>query len=253
MASEKIISISSIKVACSDCSLRGLCLPLGLNSDEMHRLDQIIKRPRPLQREQFLYRTGDAFRSIYVVRSGSIKTFTTTKSGEQQITGFHLPGEIVGLDGVSSDYYNCNAQALEMTSICQVPFNRLEELSSAMPGLQHQLHRLMSKELLADQEILLQLGKMSAEERLAAFLVNLSNRSAQRGYSPHEFNISMTRTDIGNYLGLAVETISRQFTHFHEMGLLEAARKHIRILDLNRLKELAGDMQAESNSTAQPN
>jgi CRP/FNR family transcriptional regulator len=240
MASDKIISISNIKVACSDCSLKSLCLPLGLNRDEMHRLDQIIKRPRPLQREQFLYRTGDSFRSIFVVRSGSIKTYTTTKSGEQQITGFHLPGEIVGLDGVSSDVYSCNAQALEMTSICQVPFVRLEELSSAIPGLQHQLHRLMSKELLADHEILLQLGKMSAEERLAAFLVNLSNRSVQRGYSPYEFNISMTRTDIGNYLGLAVETISRQFTHFQETGYLEAARKHIRIIELDKLRTLAG-------------
>lgn len=201
-----------------------------------------------MQREQFLYRAGDAFRSIYVVRSGSIKTYTTTKSGEQQITGFHLPGELVGLDGVSTDFYSCNAQSLEMTSICQVPFNRLEDLAASIPGLQHQLHRLMSKELLSDQEILLQLGKMSAEERLAAFLVNLSKRSAQRGYSPYEFNISMTRTDIGNYLGLAVETISRQFTHFQDMGLLEAARKHIHILDLERLMQLAvGELQSESN------
>jgi CRP/FNR family transcriptional regulator len=252
MASDKIISISNIKVACGDCSLKSLCLPLGLNREEMHRLDQIIKRPRPLQREQYLYRAGDTFRSIYVVRSGSIKTYTTTKSGDQQITGFHLPGEIVGLDGVSADIYSCNAQSLEMTSICQVPFNRLEELSSSLPGLQHQLHRLMSKELLADHEVLLQLGKMSAEERLAAFLINLSNRSAQRGYSPHEFNISMTRTDIGNYLGLAVETISRQFTHFQEVGLLEAARKHIRILDLPKLRGLAGgEAPCEPNPKAQ--
>lgn len=244
--SSKVIDMTHIKVACGECSLRSLCLPLGLNRDEMSRLDQIIKRPRPLQREQFLYRSGDEFRSIYVVRSGSIKTFTTTKIGEQQVTGFHLPGEIVGLDGVSSDYYGCNAQALEMTSLCQVPFNRLEELSSTIPGLQHQLHRLMSKELLADQEILLQLGKMSAEERLAAFLVNLSNRSSRRGYSPYEFNISMTRTDIGNYLGLAVETISRQFTHFHEQGLLEAARKHIKIVDLDALCNIIGETPCNS-------
>lgn len=242
----KVIDMSHVKVACGDCSLRNLCLPLGLNRDEMSRLDQIIKRPRPIQREQFLYRSGDEFRSIYVVRSGSIKTFTTTKIGEQQVTGFHLPGEIVGLDGVSSDYYGCSAQALEMTSLCQVPFNRLEELSSLLPGLQHQLHRLMSKELLADQEVLLQLGKMSAEERLAAFLINLSTRSSRRGYSPYEFNISMTRTDIGNYLGLAVETISRQFTHFQDLGYLQAARKHIKILDLDALRKIIGELPSDN-------
>lgn len=246
MTTPKAIRLPQIKVACSDCSLRSLCLPFGLDGEELTKLDEIIKRPRPLQRSQRLYHPGDDFRSIYVVRSGSVKTYTTTPSGEQQITGFHLPGELVGLDGVSTDNYSCTAEALETTSVCELPFTRLESLSGQIPGLQRQLHRLMSKEILAEQQLLLQLGKMSAESRVAAFLVSISMRLHTRGFSPTEFNLTMTRTDIGNYLGMAVETVSRQFTHFQEQGVLKASRKHIQLLQLDTLRQLSGLMQCEA-------
>jgi len=216
-----------------------------LDGEELNKLDEIIKRPRPLQRSQRLYHPGDDFRSIYVVRSGSIKTYTTTTTGDQQITGFHLPGELVGLDGVSTDNYSCTAEALETTSVCELPFSRLETLSGQIQGLQRQLHRLMSKEILAEQQLLLQLGKMSAESRVAAFLVSISMRLHMRGFSETEFNLTMTRTDIGNYLGMAVETVSRQFTNFQEQGLLKASRKHIQILELDTLRQLSGLMQCE--------
>ena len=246
MASNKVVRLSQIKVACSECSLRSLCLPLGLDKDGLDKLDKLVKRPKPLQRDQFLYRTGDLFRSIFVVRAGSVKTFTISQTGEQQITGFHLPGELIGLDGVGTDSHCCDAQALETTSICQLPFSQLEELSLSVPGLQKQLHRLMSKEFVSEQHLPLQLGKMNAEQRLASLLVNLSVRSAQRGFSATEFNLSMTRTNIGNYLGLAVETVSRQFTQFQEKALIKAVRRNIHILDLVELKRIAGLMECDT-------
>ena len=243
-----MIQIPQFKVACSECSLRSLCLPFGLDGDELNRLDEIVKRPRPLQRAQRLYRPGEEFKSLYVVRSGSIKTYSSTNSGEQQIIGFHLPGELVGLDGVSSDLHTCSAESLEVTSVCELPFSKLESLSGQIRGLQRQLHRLMSKEILADQQLLLQLGKMSAEQRVAAFLVSISSRLHQRGFSATEFYLSMTRTDIGNYLGMAVETVSRQFTHFQEKNYLSATRRHVEINNLPALKELAGLAKCEGVS-----
>jgi CRP/FNR family transcriptional regulator len=247
MTTPKAIHLPQIKVACSDCSLRSLCLPFGLDSDEMNQLDKIIKRPRPLQRSQRLYHPGDGFRSLYVVRSGSIKTYTMTSTGEQQITGFHLPGELLGLDGVSADVYSCTAEALETTSVCDLPFTSLESLSGKIQGLQRQLHRLMSKEIIAEQQLLLQLGKMSAESRVAAFLMSISLRLATRGFSETEFNLTMTRTDIGNYLGMAVETVSRQFTNFQENNVIKASRKYIQILKIDTLRELSGLIKCENS------
>ncbi|NOZ52238.1 MAG: fumarate/nitrate reduction transcriptional regulator Fnr [Gammaproteobacteria bacterium] len=250
MTSTKVIRLPQIKVACSECSLRSLCLPFGLDGEELERLDEIVKRPRPLQRSQRLYHPKDQFRSLYVVRSGSIKTYTTTSTGDQQVTGFHLPGELVGLDGVSTDEYSCTAEALETTSVCELPFFKLETLSGQIHGLQRQLHRLMSKEIIADQQLLLQLGKMSAEARVAAFLLSISARLQQRGFSATEFNLTMTRTDIGNYLGMAVETVSRQFTNFQEQAFIKASRKHIEIIDLNGIKRISGIMPCERTPQA---
>ena len=226
MTTPKAIRLPQIKVACSDCSLRSLCLPFGLDGEELNRLDEIIKRPRPLQRSQRLYHPGDEFRSIYVVRSGSIKTYTTTTTGDQQITGFHLPGELVGLDGVSTDSYSCTAESLETTSVCELPFARLESLSGQIQGLQRQLHRLMSKEILAEQQLLLQLQVSDADNHI----VSVSVEGLPTWLS---------------YLGMAVETVSRQFTNFQEQGLLKASRKHIQILQLDTLRDLSGLMQCE--------
>jgi CRP/FNR family transcriptional regulator, anaerobic regulatory protein len=234
------IKLSALKTACQSCKLQDLCLPLGLNTLDIDQLDSIIKRRKPLQKGEYLFRSGEAFTSLYAVRSGTIKTYSENEQGDEQITGLFLPGEILGLDAIHDDRHPCSAIALETTSLCEIPFASLEELSSHIPGLHHQLLRIMSKEISADQTLLMLMAQKNAEERLAAFLVNLSSRLKQRNFSDTEFFLSLSRKDIGNYLGLTIETISRTFSHFQSQGLLETDRKYVKLLQLPQLKILAG-------------
>lgn len=235
-----VIDIASIKVACGNCSLQQLCLPVGISREDIKRLDTIIKRSRPLSRGEHVFRLGDRFAAIYAIRAGSVKTYTLTEDGGEQIMGFHLPGEIIGLDAINAEQHPCAARTLETTSVCEIPFNRLENLSSEVPELGRQLLRIMSREILADSNLLTLLGKKSSEERLAALLLSLSSRLKERGFSAREFHLSMSRNDIGNYLGLAVETVSRLFTRFQQQGLLSVRNKYVHLKDLERLQELAG-------------
>ena len=244
----KVVDISNIKVACKDCSLFQLCLPMGVDGADLQRLDEIIKRKRPVKRGDDLFRVSDPFRAVYAVRSGSIKTYAPTHDGQEQVTGFHLAGELLGLDAISNNSHPCTAKALETTSVCEIPFERLEELGQQIPSLQRQLFRVMSREIFEEETHMLLLGKRNAEERLAAFLLSVSNRFKSRGFSPTEFNLSMSRNDIGNYLGLAVETVSRMFTRFQEEGVLGVERKHVIIHHLDRLHEMAGSLPAGVNS-----
>jgi CRP/FNR family transcriptional regulator len=234
----KVISFEHIKVACKNCSLGTLCLPLGLAPEDVERLDSIVKRNRPLHRGDHLFRNGDKFRSLYVVKTGSIKTYTPSEDGGEQVLGFHLPGEIIGLDAIEQETHSCSGKVLETSAICEIPFARLEELSSTIPSLQHQMYRLLSKEIGQDTEMLMLLGKKNAEERLATFLLSLSGRFKKRGLSSSDFYLSMSRHEIGNYLGLAVETVIRLFTRFQDEGLLNVERKHVQLLDLNKLEEI---------------
>jgi CRP/FNR family transcriptional regulator len=240
----KIISFEHIKVACKNCSLGTLCLPMGLAPEDVERLDTIVKRNRPLHRGDHLFRNGDKFRSLYVVKTGSVKTYTPSEDGGEQVLGFHLPGELIGLDAIERETHSCSAKILETSAICEIPFGRLEELSTSIPSLQHQMYRLLSKEIGQDTEMLMLLGKKNAEERLATFLLSLSNRFRKRGLSPTDFYLSMSRHEIGNYLGLAVETVSRLFTRFQDEGLLQVERKHVQLLDLARLEELVAGPNA---------
>lgn len=234
------IKLSALKTACKNCKLHDLCLPLGLNTLDIDRLDDIIKRRKPLQKGEYLFRAGEAFTSLYAVRSGSIKTYSENEQGDEQINGLYLPGELLGLDAIHGDIHPCSAIALETTSLCDIPFNLLEEISQHIPGLHHQLFRIMSKEIASDQTLLMLMAQKNAEERLAAFLVNLSSRLKQRNFSDTEFFLSLSRKDIGNYLGLTIETISRTFSRFQNDGLLETERKYVKILDLPQLKAIAG-------------
>lgn len=237
---EKVVSLKDIKVACRECSLNAICLPVGVETGDMERLDAIIERKRPLARGEHLFRSGDRFQSVYAVRSGSLKTYATSEDGQEQVMGFQLPGELVGLDAIADSIHPLSAKALETTSVCEIPFVELESLSGELPSLQRQLLRLMSQEIRDDEHNMVVLGQKSAEERLAAFLISLSARFQRRGFSPNQFNLSMSRGDIGNYLGLALETVSRLFTRFQNEELLRVDRKHIELLDRDRLCAYSG-------------
>ena len=231
---------ASHQAHCKDCSLAPLCLPLSLNMEDLHALDEIVKRGRPLKKGEFLFRQGDAFGSVFAVRSGSLKTFSVTDLGQEQITGFHLPSELVGLSGMDTELYPVSAQALETTSVCEIPFERLDELSVQLPQLRRQLMRVMSREIRDDQQMMLLLSKKTADERIATFLVNLSARFRARGYSANQFRLAMSRNEIGNHLGLAVETVSRVFTRFQQNEMIDAEGKEVIILKPIELCALAG-------------
>jgi CRP/FNR family transcriptional regulator len=237
-ASAKVINIHQLKTVCSSCSLRELCLPMGLSRDEIEYLDQLVYTRRRVKRGENIYRAGDGFNSLYAIRSGFFKTNVILEDGRDQVTGLHMPGEILGLDGIGTESHTCNAHALEDGEVCVIPFSRLEEVSREVRNLQHQFHKVMSREIVRDQGVMMLLGTMRAEERLAAFLINLSQRFVARGYSPSEFHLRMTREEIGSYLGLKLETVSRIFSKFQEQGLISVQQKHIRILDTNGLQHL---------------
>ena len=247
MNEPKVISFEKIRVACKNCSLGTLCLPVGLTPEDVERLDDIVKRARPLHRGDYLFRSGERFRSLYVVKTGSVKTYAPSEEGGEQVLGFHLPGEVIGLDAIDKEIHVCSARVLETSAVCEIPFGRLEELSSSIPSLQHQMFRLLSKEIGQDSEMLLLLGKKSAEERLATFLLSMSKRLRKRGLCPTDFYLSMSRHEIGNYLGLAVETVSRLFTRFQDEGLLKVDRKHIELLDLGSIESIVARATADDH------
>ncbi|MCQ9120745.1 transcriptional regulator FNR [Rodentibacter pneumotropicus] len=227
-------------IHCQDCSISQLCIPFTLNEHELDQLDNIIERKKPIQKSQILFKAGDTLNSIYAIRSGTIKSYTVSETGEEQITSFHLPGDVVGFDAITNMKHPSFAQALETSMVCEIPFDILDELSGKMPKLRHQIVRLMSSEIKRDQEMILLLSKMNAEERLAAFIHNLSKRYSLRGFSAKEFRLTMTRGDIGNYLGLTVETISRLLGRFQKLGVLSVQGKYIIINNINELIKLSG-------------
>ena len=211
---------------------------MGLDHEDVERLEDIVKRARPLHRGDLLFREGDHFRSLYVVKTGSVKSFAPNAEGGEQVLGFHLPGELIGLDAIDKGTHSCSASALDTAATCEIPFAQLEELTATIPSLRHQLFRLLSKEIGQDTDLLLLLGKKSAEERLGAFLLSMSKRLQKRGLSATDFHLSMSRHEIGNYLGLAVETVSRLFTKFQEERLMQVDRKHIQLRNLDALESL---------------
>src|SRR5690554_1384274 len=235
---------------CMTCSLSSLCLPLSLNLEDIDQLDNIIKRRQPLKKGEHLFRQGDAFDSVYAVRSGSLKNYIMTNDGEEQITNFQLPSEVGGLDGIDCVSYPVSAKALETTTVCEIPYSRLQELSNSLPDLRRQIFSCMSKELREDKQMMLLLSKKSAEERVATFLANLSARFKRRGYSPYTFRLPMSRNEIGNYLGLAVETVSRVFTRFQSTKMIAVNGKEVHITDRQQLLEVAdlNDYDAEIGS-----
>ncbi len=229
---------SRLEVKCSGCNLRELCLPKGLDEAELRRLECVVYTRRRIKRGEALFDAGDDFHSVYSIRSGFFKTTTIDNEGREQVTGFNMPGELLGMDGIGSGRYHANAVALEDSEVCVLPFSLVESLGREVPALQRHLFSVLSREIVRDHGVMMLLGSMRAEERLATFLLNLSKRFHRRGYSPTEFHLRMTREEIGNYLGLKLETVSRLFSKFQAEGLIEVEQKHVRIVDVDGLGAL---------------
>ncbi|WP_210546671.1 fumarate/nitrate reduction transcriptional regulator Fnr [Rhodoferax sp. PAMC 29310] len=228
----------TLKVACSSCNLKELCMPLGLTPDELDRVDEVVAARRKVKRGTTLFRTGERFTSLYAIRTGFFKTSVVSEDGKDQVTGFQMAGEIIGLDGIVNDQHTCDAVALEDAEVCVMPFNRVEEISREVISLQRHVHKIMSREIVREHGVMLLLGSMRAEERLAAFLLNLVQRLNARGFSKTELVLRMTREEIGSYLGLKLETVSRTFSKFVEDGIVEVKQRHIRIVDAEMLKDI---------------
>lgn len=233
------------RVTCAGCRLAGICLPIALESKDIDVLDSIIQRGRPLHKGDHVYRQRQAFGAVYAVRSGALKAYRITDDGQEQVTGFYLPGEIFGMDGVCHERYASSAVALETSSICEIPFERLGVLSTRIPSLQRHFFSLMSQEIARDQQLITLLGKNSAEQRIAALLLSISSRNARRRLSSTAFRLPMSRTDIGNYLGLTIETVSRIFGRFQRIALLALDNREVTILDTHLLQEMAGGAAME--------
>ena len=239
-ASVKVLDVTpqSIKVACSNCNLRELCMPLGLTNKELDRLDDVVANRRKVKRGGLLFRNGERFNSLFAIRTGFFKTCVASEDGRDQVTGFQMAGEIIGLDGIMNDHHTCDAIALEDAEVCVMPFDRVEELSREITSLQRHVHKIMSREIVRENGVMLLLGSMRAEERLAAFLLNLVQRLHARGFSQSELVLRMTREEIGSYLGLKLETVSRTFSKFVEDGIVEVKQRHVRILNTEALKDI---------------
>lgn len=238
MNQPNFVPFHTLKVSCSNCSLRELCLPVGLSNDEMAQLDAVIRQSRKIKRGETLFRAGEHFRALFAVRTGFFKTTVASQDGREQVTGFHMSGELMGLDGISASQHGCDAVALEDSEVCELPFSRMEDLSRNIASLQTHFYRMMSREIVRDQNVMLLLGNMKAEERLAAFLLNLSMRLQSRGFAANDFILRMNREEIGSFLGLKLETVSRTLSKFQQQGWLTVDHKHITLLEPDELKEL---------------
>lgn len=226
-------------VTCRDCGIYGLCREVNGPSGDLRLLETIVRNRKMFKRGDLLYRAGDPLRAIHAIRCGSIKTYVLTNDGRVQITGFHVTGELLGLGAIAANHYASEARALESTMVCEVPIQVLEAYSEEIPSIRQQMLKILSQEILDNQELMLLLGKKNAEERLATFLLSLSRRFEKRSYSPTKFNLSMSRSDIGNYLGMAEETVCRIFTRFQDESLLTTERRQVQLYDLDRLKSIA--------------
>jgi CRP/FNR family transcriptional regulator len=226
------------EVSCASCNLREICLPAGLCLDDLERVENMVYARRRIKRGEALFNAGAQFNAVYAIRSGFLKTSVLDSEGREQVTGFFMGGELVGLDGLGSGTYNGTAVALEDCEICVLPYARIEEMAREVPALQRHLHAVLAREIVRDHGVMLLLGSMRAEERLATFLLNLSRRFVRRGYSASDFHLRMTREELGSYLGLKLETVSRLFSQFQADGLIDVQQKHVRILDIAGLEQV---------------
>jgi CRP/FNR family transcriptional regulator, anaerobic regulatory protein len=227
------------EITCSSCNLRRMCLPAGLSGEELERIEEVVHARRRVRRGESIFTAGSGFNAIYAIRIGFFKTNLLDRDGREQVTGFFMGGELLGMDGIGSTY-NGSAIALEDSEVCILPYALVEAMARDMPSLQRQLHAVLAREIVRDHGVMMLLGSMRAEERLAAFLLNLSERFVRRGYSSSEFHLRMTREEIGSYLGLKLETVSRLFSAFQKDELIDVQQKYVRIRDIEGIKHVLG-------------
>lgn len=226
------------KLSCSNCRLNELCLPIALSNDEVALLDNIVERNRPLKKAEYLYRQEDQFKSIYAVRTGSFKSFVLDRQGNSRVTGFYLPGEIIGMDGIARERYANSLVALEHASVCEIPFSKLESLSQQIPSLQHHFFAIMGNEIAIDKKVHTLLSSYTAEERICSFLLSISSRYAHVGLSALRFMLPMTRNDIAEFLGLTLETVSRLISGLQRKNLINVNNREVELLDIDGIKEI---------------
>lgn len=240
------------ETTCQSCTLRSLCLPLSLTSKNLEKLDSIIGRGRPFEKGEMLFRQGESFGSLFALRSGCVKTYSVTDAGEEQITGFYLPGELIGLSGIDTDIFPVNAIAIETTTVCEIPYPKFEELTDEIPDLKRQLISSLSKTIRRDMQMMLLLSQKDAEARIANFLLDLATRIQRRGYSADFIYLAMSRNEIANYLGLAVETVSRIFSRLQKSNAIKVNGRAVEILDSEGLSRIAGSCLFTEQRDDQP-
>jgi len=232
--------VAEFRSGCASCCLHGVCLPSNLGQPELERFDEIVAQKRKVARGAGLYRNGDTFEALYAVRSGAFKSVGVSRQGDEKITGFYLPGEMLGLDSISSGCHRYDAIALEDSEVCVIPYAQLEQMAASTPDLQRQLFRVLSGDISRDHGLMLLLGSMSAEQRLAAFLLSLSRRYQRMGFAANCFVLRMTREEIGNYLGVTLETVSRLMSRFQRAGLITVQQRDVELSDVDGLRDLVG-------------
>jgi CRP/FNR family transcriptional regulator len=232
------LTSETIKVACSNCNLRELCMPIGLDVVDMQKLDEVVATRRHVKQGELLFRDGEEFKSLFAIRTGFFKTSVATPDGLEQVTGFQMAGEIIGLDGIVTDQHSCNAIAIEDADVCVMPFSNVEQLSRDFPVLQRHVHKVMSREIVRENSMMMMIGNMRSEERLAVFLLNLVQRLHARGFSQAEIILRMSREDIASYLGMKLETVSRAFSRLSDEGIIEVKQRYVGILNPQALKKI---------------
>lgn len=235
------LDLASLRRSCGQCTLRQLCLPAKIGADDIDQLDRIVKRRRPIARKERLFSAGSELKTLYVAREGSFKTLALSEDGQQQVIGFHLPGELMGLDALGAGRHRCDAEALEPAAVCEVPLDDLERIAAQVPGLQHQLLRVIGGSIGRDQDHMEMLGRRQANERVLLFLHGLTERYRALGRPDDLLVLSMSREDIANYLGLVIETVSRSFSRLQDDGVIGVRGRQVRILDSARFASLAQD------------
>jgi CRP/FNR family transcriptional regulator len=251
MSDSSVLDLIQLRRGCTYCSVRQLCLPGGIGADELQQLDRIVQHRRQIARGERLFRLGDPLTAVFVAREGAFKSVSISEDGEEQVLGFHLPGELIGLDALGSGEHRCEGVALTAANVCEVPYDQLAKVAAQIPSLQQQLLRVIGQSVGRDHDHLGILVRRQANERIALFLHSLGERYRNIGHSDRQFQLPMSREDIARFLGLALETVSRTFTRLQDDGIIAVTGRRIEILQPAELQRIAHGVESASGDGKQ--